>query len=243
MSNKRRYLITGASRGIGAAIARKLLQDGCQVTGLSRKAGELESEQGYRHVSCDFADLEALPTILKAQRKQLERLDGLILNAGFGRFASLEAFSARQIRELIDVNLTSQILVAREFLPLMKRYKAGDVVIIGSEAALRGGQRGAVYAATKFALRGFAQSLREECASAGVRVTLINPGMVQTDFFDGQNFRPAAAPGCHLLAEDVAGAVGFVLRSRPGACFDEINLSPQKKVIDFAKAGDGALDK
>jgi short-subunit dehydrogenase len=232
------YLVTGASRGIGGAIARGILQAGGRVIGLSRTGGELQGTSAFEHAACDFSDLNSLPQRLRAIRKTIAGLDGLILNAGYGRFGALEEFSATQIRELIDVNLTSQILVAREFLPLLKRQKSGDVIIIGSEAALKGGQRGAVYSATKFALRGFAQSLREECAASGVRVTLVNPGMVQSGFFAEQKFRPSPEPGCHLLPQDVADAVLFVLAARPGSCFDEINLSPQKKVIEFGDRGD-----
>ena len=231
------YLVTGASRGIGCAIARGILQVGGRVSGLSRTGGELQETIAFEHLACDFFNLNALPQRLRSIRKAIGGLDGLILNAGYGRFGALEEFSAAQIRELIDVNLTSQILVAREFLPLLKRRKSGDVIIIGSEAALKGGQRGAVYSATKFALRGFAQSLREECAASGVRVTLVNPGMVQTGFFAGQNFRPSPEAGCYLLPEDVADAVLFILDARPGFCFDEINLSPQKKVIEFGDRG------
>ena len=106
---------------------------------------------------------------------------------------------------------------------------------MGSEAAVSGGKKGAVYSATKFAVRGLAQSLREECAGSGVRVGIVNPGMVNTGFFDRLNFRPGNAPGDHLTPEDVADAVWLMLSARAGAVIDEINLSPQKKVIQFGK--------
>jgi NADP-dependent 3-hydroxy acid dehydrogenase YdfG len=104
---------------------------------------------------------------------------------------------------------------------------------MGSEAALQGGQKGALYCAAKFGLRGLAQSLREEAAGKGVRVGIINPGMVQSDFFQELDFRPGPEPHQHLLPEDVAAAAMLMLNARPGTAIDEINLSPRSKVIDF----------
>ncbi len=115
----------------------------------------------------------------------------------------------------------------------MKRQGQGNLVFIGSEAALSGSRKGAVYCATKFALRGFAQSLREECSNSGIRSTIVNPGMVKTGFFDNLSFEPGDAEENYILPQDVADAVLTILSARPGTCFDEINLSPLKKVIKF----------
>jgi 3-hydroxy acid dehydrogenase / malonic semialdehyde reductase len=158
-----------------------------------------------------------------------------VLNAGQGRFGSLEEFSYRQIREMVELNLLQHIYIARALTPRLKRVGRGDLVFIGSEAALNGGRKGAVYSACKFALRGLAQSLRDECSQSGVRVSLINPGMVDTAFYDDLDFAPGEAPENHLRAEDVAETVAMVLGAHPGTVFDEINLNPLKKVIRFKK--------
>ena len=159
-----------------------------------------------------------------------------MLNAGYGRFGSLEEFSYHQIREMVDTNLLQHIFVARTFLPRFKKLNAGDLIIIGSEAALTGGKRGAVYSACKFALRGLAQSLREECSSSGIRVCLINPGMVSTEFFKDLDFAPGPDPANHVRPDDIAETVCLVLKAHPGTVFDEINLNPLKKVIQFKPA-------
>ena len=228
----KKALITGASRGIGAAIAEQLIKQQCQVSGLSRKAPNFNSKaEQFHYESVDFSKLAQLPELLKNIHQKIGTLDILVCNAGYGRFGSLEEFSTAQIRELIDVNLTSQILVAREFIPAMKKARAGHIIFMGSESAVNGGKKGAVYSASKFALRGFSQSIREECSANGVAVTLVNPGMVKTSFFDDLNFAPGEADNCHLQATDIAKSVIDILQSRAGCCVDEINLSAQKKVI------------
>ncbi len=227
---RRSIIVTGASRGIGKAITDKLLTEGCAVIGISRSPQESRSKQ-FTPVTIDLSQLDRLPQQLKELRREHPEVDGIICNAGYGRFGSLEEFSPQQIRELIDTNLTSQILLAREFLPTLKSGGRGNIIFMGSEAALSGGGRGAVYSATKFALRGLAQSLRKECAGSGVQVGIINPGMVQTEFFTNLDFQPGEAESDHLQPEDVAAAVWLMLTARPGAVIDEINLSPQQKVI------------
>lgn len=231
---QRTLLVTGASRGIGKAISRNLLHKGMIVVGIARRFnGEETSSSNFITESLDLSKLDRLPQQLQAISERYPEIDGIVCSAGYGRFGSLEEFSPQQIRSLIDLNLTSQILLTRVFMPMFKRRGEGDLIFIGSEAALSGSRKGAVYCATKFALRGLTQSLREECSSSGVRVSIINPGMVSTSFFESLAFAPGVDDKSHLLAEDIAEAVWLILSARPGTVIDEINLSPQKKVIQF----------
>jgi 3-hydroxy acid dehydrogenase / malonic semialdehyde reductase len=235
-TSNRTILVTGASRGIGKAISDRLLRESYHVIGISRTLDD-SSHDNFTPVTIDLAQLDDLPEQLTKLRKNHPDIDAIVCNAGYGHFGSLEEFSSQQIRQLIDLNLTSQILLIREFLPHLKTKGRGDIIFMGSEAALSGGKKGVVYCATKFALRGTAQALRQECATSGVRVGIINPGMVDTDFFSQTWFRPGSEPDMHLVAEDVAEAAWTMLSARPGAAIDEINLSPQKRVIEFNDGG------
>lgn len=231
-------IVSGASSGIGRAISTRLLQQGYRVTGVARDFSKFPcDDQRFTPVCMDLSDLDELPARLDALIKKDSVIDGLICCAGSGRFGSLEEFSPPQIRKLLDLNLTSQLYLVRAVLPGMKQRGSGNIVFMGSEAALAGGKRGAVYSAAKFGLRGLAQALRQECAASGLRVSIINPGMVQTEFFNELDFRPGEAPDNYILPDDVALTVQMILEARQGTVFDEINLSPQKKVIRFPKPG------
>jgi NADP-dependent 3-hydroxy acid dehydrogenase YdfG len=226
-----RVLITGASSGIGRATSEKLLADGHQVIGLARDFDKFPcSDKNFITHSIDLADLDKLPARLKELTVHYPDLDALVLNAGRGQFGDLEQFSYEQIRALTDLNFTSHTFVARAFVPQMKRARHGHLIFTGSEAALTGTQKGSLYCAAKFALRGFAQALRAETARSGLRVTLINPGMVQSPFFDELDFQPGDDADNYILPEDVAEVITQALMARDGTVIDEINLSPQKKV-------------
>lgn len=227
-------IITGASKGIGFAISNKLIKEGWKVIGLARTFPSQLPEE-FIPFSIDLEDIKELPKALKQLQSEYPEVDGLICNAGKGRFGSLEELSFREIHALMDLNFLSHVYLIKTFLPSFKRDNQGHIILIGSEAAIQGRRMGSLYCASKFAVRGFAQALREECSTSNIRVSLINPGMVRTEFFEDLNFAPGEDPLEHLVPEDIADSISMILNARVGAVFDEINLSPQKKRILFQK--------
>ena len=227
------YIVTGASSGIGEAISERLLELNAKVIGVCRNVKNIEGQERFEPVSINFDKPANYENALKALVKNTPEIDGCICAAGVGRFGGLEQFSFAQMQSIMHINFTAHALLMRYVLPKLKLQKHGDVIFIGSEAALDGGKNGAMYCASKFALRGLALSLREECSKSGVRISLINPGMVKTPFFENLSFAPGDEEENHLVAEDVANATQLILTSRQGTVFDEINLSPLKKVINF----------
>lgn len=231
---KRTVLVTGASSGIGRGVTERLLAKGHAVIGISRKIQESDFE--HRHFKGFRIDLSILENLADRLAEILTchpAIDSAVLCAGRGRFACLEEFSCDQIRKSIDLNFTSQAYIARSLIPLFKRNQRGDMIFIGSEAALNGSRKGTIYCAAKFALRGFTQALRDECGKSGVRITLINPGMVNTAFFEGLDFTHGESPRNAIEAADIAELIGSIFDLRAETVVDEINLSPLSKVIRF----------
>lgn len=233
---KRNVLVTGASSGIGRAIARNLLQQGHHVIGVSRDGGKfIWHMENFSPVQLDLSQLDDLPQKLRELEQAFPEIDAVVFCAGMGQFGSVEEFSYAQIEGLMTINFTSQAFLTRALLPALKRKERSDLIFIGSEAALKGSRKGAVYCASKFAVRGFTQALREECGKSNVRVCLINPGMVKTAFFEPLSFEPGDDDSNFIEPEDVAEAVSYVLNSRAQIVVDEINLSPLNKVVKFKK--------
>ena len=236
--NEQTFLLTGASSGIGASLCERLLSLGAKVVAVSRRSLS-HPGAALRHLPCDLSDAQQVSALTAQLARDHRDLSGAILCHGAGDFGSLEEFSEARIRALLDTNLTSVILLARACLPAMKRRGSGDLVLLGSQSAIKGGKKGAVYCAGKFALRGLAQSLREECAASGVRVSMVNPGMVDTAFFTPLDFTPGESPENALTPDEVAQAIITILSARSGAVIDEINLSPLKTVIRNKVRGGG----
>ncbi len=233
---KRTLLVTGASSGIGRAVARRLLAEGHQVIGVSRDSRKFEhAHDGFQAFDLDLADLAELPAKIGSLTQRFPAIDAAVFCAGIGRFGALEQFSYVQIETLITVNFTGLAFLTRALLPHLKHKPRSDLIFIGSEAALKGSRQGAVYCASKFAVRGFTQALREECGKSGLRVALINPGMVNTEFFDNLAFAPGDHQSNYILPEDVAETVSYVLNSRADIVIDEISLSPLNRVVKFKK--------
>lgn len=227
-------LITGASSGIGLAIAQSLLRKGFQVIAIARDFSKVDiNDPLFETHEQDLEALDKTDALLKQICRQ-RQIDAFIHCAGSGLFGSIEQFSSRQIEAYLKSNLTSALVICHHIVPGMRRHKGGRIIFIGSESALKAGKKGALYSTVKFGVRGLAQSLREDCAKDGINVTLINPGMVRTAFFDGQTFAPGKLSSNAITASDIADTVLHVLTSNPDIVFDEINLTPRNKSIDFS---------
>lgn len=233
---KRTILVTGASSGIGCAIAKHFLHQGHTVIGTSRDSKKFKTtHHNFSFIEIDFSQLETISTKIKQLEKDFPELDAVVFSAGYGQFGSLEQFSFNQIEQMMIVNFTSQVFITRTLIPSLKRKKLCNLIYIGSEAALKGTRKGSIYCASKFALRGFTQALRDECSTSSVRVSLINPGMVNTAFFDTLPFQPGDNPNHALQPEDIAETVSYILNASKYSIIDEINLNPANKVINFKK--------
>ena len=227
-----KVIVTGSSSGIGFAITKHLLDEGYNVVGVSRSGNSTQfHHNNYENYSIDLANIDELPAQVTKLASQYSDVQSIVFCAGRGQFGCLEEFSFTQIRSLMDLNFLGQAFLAKAFIPQFKKRNSGNLIFIGSESALNGSRKGAIYCASKFAVRGMAQALREECSRNNIRVTIINPGMVNSAFFDGLDFEPGEEPENYLQPEDVAEAVGYILGSRELINLDEINLSPMKHVV------------
>ncbi len=233
---ERTILVTGVSSGIGLAVAEQLLKYGHTVLGIARRANQvLAKYPRFVSIVLDVSQLDVLPQKIKELQQAYPALDAVIFCAGKGQFGAIEQFSYEQIDTLMTLNFTSQVYLTKALLPDFKRKAQSDLIYIGSEAALKGSRNGAMYCASKFALRGFTQALREDCGKSNVRVSLINPGMVKTPFFNELSFEPGDHQSNSITAENVSEAVIYVLNSPTNMVIDEINLSPLNKVVKFKK--------
>lgn len=238
MFRGKHFLVTGASSGIGQAVVGRLLEWGADVTGIARRravfpeGGQDDAGRGdFRMIRCDVSEFGDLACCMKNLVRDAGRLDGMISCHGYGDFGCIEEFSDLRIRQLVDTNLTSNLVICRYVVPRLKSSGGGDIVLLGSEAGLRGARMGAVYCAAKFGINGFVESLREECAASGVRVSVVNPGMVDSAFFDSLDFRPGDSADNRIMPDTVAEVVRMILSMPPGTVVDAVKMTPQKHVV------------
>ena len=235
MAESGTVLITGASSGIGLATSRLLLGQGYDVIGLSRRGQVTELEHdSFSALALDLGDLENLESRIR-EVLESRKVDCFVHAAGQGHFGSIEQFSIAQIEASIRVNLTSAMVICRSLVPTFRRQGKGRLIFIGSESALRAGKKAALYSAAKYGLRGFCQSLREDCGSDGIQVSLVNPGMVRSPFFDDLSFEPGPESVNAIAVTDVAEIVWQIMQSSHDIVIDEVNLSPRVKSINLGK--------
>jgi len=206
--------VTGASRGIGAAVSRALSAAGVAVGLASRSGDDLGLERSVG-LACDVSDPGEVNAAVAATVERFGRLDILVANAGVGAYGPFLELSPEHLEEMIDVNLKGTLYAVRAALPHLLESPEADIVTLASEAGRRGLPYEAVYCASKFGQVGFTRALDHELREQGVRCTNVCPGGVATDFAldEGRGRTPDALPGM-MTAENVAEVVMFVL-TRP----------------------------
>ena len=219
-------VVTGASRGIGAAVARALDAQGVKLGLASRSGDDLGIADAVAQ-PCDVRDRAQVHSLVDATAERHGGLDILVANAGVGAYGPLTELSPEHLDEMIDVNVKGVLYAAAAAVPHLLERGAGDVVSVASEAGRRGLPNEAVYCASKFAQVGFTRALDHELRPHGIRCTNVCPGGVATDFAldDGRGRTPDALPGM-MSAEDVAEAVLFVLTRPRGHRILEVAFRP-----------------
>jgi NADP-dependent 3-hydroxy acid dehydrogenase YdfG len=218
------FLITGASSGIGAATARHAAEAGYRVVLAARSrdrltelAAELGGEERALALECDVTEWEQQEAVVQETLSHFGRLDVAFANAGFGAARGFLGESPEHWRAMVLTNVYGAALTIRACLPPLKEAR-GHLLLTGSVAGRRA-LPGSLYSATKWAVTAMGESARQELNGTGVRVTVIEPGMVDTPFFDE---RPSGA----LQPDDVARAVMFAVSQPPHVDVNEILVRP-----------------
>jgi NAD(P)-dependent dehydrogenase (short-subunit alcohol dehydrogenase family) len=179
-SKARVVLVTGASSGIGRAIAQVLAQKGYSVYGTSRKAKWGEAEHGVQLIPMDVTNESSVQTAIQTIVEQEGRIDVVINNAGLGMLGAVESVTNHEVKELFDTNVFGVLNVCRSVIPHMRAQHYGYIINITSIAGKMGLPFRGIYSSSKFAVEGFSESLSQELQQFGIRVCIIEPGDYRT---------------------------------------------------------------
>lgn len=203
-------LVTGGSTGIGLATAKMLNEKGAKVIITGRNKERLNSaakENNFTGFVSDVSKEEDVVKLFSDIKNQFGTLDVLINNAGFGYFDLLENINEEKFNDVIQTNVIGAALAAREASKIMKENKSGTIINIASTAGTKGFAGGSAYVATKFALRGMTECWRAELRPHNIRVILINPSEVQTDFVTNSGRDKREYNPTKLIGEDIAHTI------------------------------------
>lgn len=221
-------IVTGASRGIGSAIARVLAAKGWKLVLAARSATELEALAAELPeaiaVPTDVTRSEDVQRLVAKARERWGRVDALVNNAGLTHVAPFETVSPEDFDRLMAVNVKGPFLLMQAVLPWMREQGSGEILNILSVAAKRVFPEWSVYCASKFALDGMAKSLAEELKGSGIRVSALYPGATDSPLWDALG--PDIPRSGMMRPEAVAEAVAFMLDQPASARLSELVLEP-----------------
>jgi len=185
------WYITGASKGLGLALTKKLLSEGFKVAATSRNKQELETAVGAKDstflpLTVNLTDENSVQQSIKETVEHFGRIDVVVNNAGYGLAGALEELTDSEVRGNFDINVFGSLNVIRQSLPYMRKQQSGHIFNISSVGGFTGGFPGfGIYCATKFAVHGFTESLAHEIKDFGLFATLVMPGYFRTNFLSG----------------------------------------------------------
>jgi NADP-dependent 3-hydroxy acid dehydrogenase YdfG len=187
-------LISGGTKGIGRGMVTRLLEEGYkvatfsrnekEVNALTKKLGEKYSKRKFLVMQADVTDEESLKKVIKETNLKFKGIDILINNAGIGYYPRGENADMDRFQSMIHTNLFGVALLTMLAIPKLKKSKSGLIVNIASISGKKVFNHGSLYSATKFAVMGYSEGIRNEVAEYGIRVTTVCPGMIKTGFFD-----------------------------------------------------------
>jgi short-subunit dehydrogenase len=222
------WIVTGASRGLGRELAVQLAARGERVLAVARDADALHAlaatQPTLRPVRLDLADSDAIAPAFATALRGVADLAGVINNAGIGWYKPFLEHDEDELRRLLQVNLLAPMQVCRAVLPQLLARGEGHIINIGSDLGRRPLANMAPYVASKHGLAGFSHSLLREVKDRGVRVSLVQPGLIDTGFGGG---REGSGDGVGSLA--VAALARLVLQlidAPPGLVVDELTVHP-----------------
>ncbi|GAA0500000.1 3-oxoacyl-ACP reductase FabG [Tatumella terrea] len=220
-------LVTGASRGIGKAIAEKLIAQGATVIGTATSDKGAEAISAYlgangKGMTLNVTDVDSVESVLKNIRAEFGEIDILVNNAGVTRDNLLMRMKDDEWQDILETNLTSVFRLSKAVLRAMMKKRSGRIITIGSVVGTMGNAGQANYAAAKAGLIGFSKSLAREVASRGITVNVVAPGFIETDMTRALNEEQRAGilaevpAGCLGSPADIANAVAFLSSDEAG---------------------------
>lgn len=223
-----RTIVTGASQGVGLAIAEALIARGGRVAGLARTARPLQEAADrlggeFVPIVCDVRDLEAVRRAVVQVKEALGGIDALVNNAGVGRFGAIDELSKDDWDEMIATNVSGVYHCTREVTPDLKEQGHGHIVNIASIAGLIGNPNLFGYNASKYAVRGMTDALFKELREFGIKVSAVYPGSIETGFSGGR--RPSSASH-KMRPGEVAEVVIHILERSDNFLISEVVLRP-----------------
>lgn len=235
--NSKVWLITGASRGIGAEIASAALAAGDRVVATARDprhvAERFGSSEALLPVALDVTSEASIAAAVEAAIARFGRIDVLVNNAGYGVIGAVEETSADAVRRLYETNVFGLLAVTRAVLPLLRKQRSGHVINLSSVGGYRSAAGFGVYCSTKFAVEGLSEALHDELAPLGIAVTVVEPGYFRTEFLESKSV--VESPTVIADYADTTGKVRAIAKTvslqQPG---DPVRLA--RAVVELTRA-------